>query len=107
MARIPILKDPGQINTGNQTIRTPDLPAVTNAGIGKALGDVAIVAFDISERTKRVQDVKNLTTASLRMQEAQSQFAKFQMEQPDETKWLPEWESIPLRRCAQIGRAHV
>lgn len=104
MARIPILKDPGQINTGNQTIRTPDLPAVTNAGIGKALGDVAIVAFDISERTKRVQDVKNLTTASLRMQEAQSQFAKFQMEQPDETKWLPEWESIKTKVQSEIGQ---
>ena len=104
MARIPILNDPGQLNTGNQTIRTPDLPDVTNARIGKAIGDVGSVAFDISERTKRVQDVKNLTTASLRMQEAQSQFAKFQMEQPDETKWLPEWESIKTKVQSEIGQ---
>lgn len=103
MARIPILQDPKQISTGNQTVQTPNLPAVTNASLGKALGDVATVAFDISERTKRVQDVKNLTTASLKMQEAQSQFAKFQLEQPDESKWLPEWESIKTRVQSEIG----
>jgi len=103
MARIPILNSPAQLNTGNQTVRTPNLPAVTNASIGKAVGDVSNVMMDISERTKRVQDVKNLTNASLKMQQAQSDFAKFQMEQPDESKWLPEWESIKTRVQSEIG----
>jgi len=103
MARIPILQSPAQINTGNQTARVAQLPAVTNAALGQAIGGVATVAFDISERTKRVQDVKNLTTASLKMQEAQSQFAKFQMDQPDESKWLPEWESIKTRVQSEIA----
>ena len=96
MARIPILNDPGQINTGNQTIRTPDLPAVTNASIGKALGDVGSVAFDISEKAKRANDVTKLTEASLAMNKAQADFATWQQspEGQDEKNWLPKWQSL-------------
>lgn len=96
MARIPILNDPGQINTGNQTIRTPDLPAVTNASIGKAIGDVGNVAFDISEKAKRANDVTKLTEASLAMNKAQADFATWQQspEGQDEKNWLPKWQSL-------------
>ena len=96
MARIPILNDPGQLNTGNQTIRTPDLPAVTNASIGKALGDVGSVAFDISEKAKRANDVTKLTEASLAMNKAQADFATWQQspEGQDEKNWLPKWQSL-------------
>jgi hypothetical protein len=96
MARIPILNDPGQLNTGNQTIRTPDLPAVTNASIGKALGDVGSVAFDISEKAKRANDVTKLTEASLAMNKAQADFATWQQspEGQDEKNWLPKWQGL-------------
>jgi hypothetical protein len=96
MARIPILNDPGQLNTGNQTIRTPDLPAVTNASIGKALSDVGNVAFDISEKAKRANDVTKLTEASLAMNKAQADFATWQQspEGQDEKNWLPKWQSL-------------
>lgn len=96
MARIPILNDPGQLNTGNQTIRTPDLPAVTNASIGKALGDVGSVAFDISEKAKRANDVTKLTEASLAMNKAKADFATWQQspEGQDEKNWLPKWQSL-------------
>jgi hypothetical protein len=96
MARIPILNDPGQLNTGNQTIRTPDLPAVTNASIGKALDDVGSVAFDISEKAKRANDVTKLTEASLAMNKAQADFATWQQspEGQDEKNWLPKWQSL-------------
>jgi len=94
MARIPILQEPGQLNTGNQTIRTPDLPAVTNASMGKALGNVSNVMFDIAEKAKRANDVTKLTEASLAMNKAQMDFAMFQQDNPDEKDWLPKWESL-------------
>lgn len=94
MARIPILQDPQQLRTGNQTIQTPNLPAVTNASIGKALGDVSNVVMDISEKAKRANDVTKLTEASLAMNQAQVDFATFQQENPDESKWLPKWQEL-------------
>jgi len=103
MARIPILRDPAQINTGNQTLQTPNLPAVTNASIGKALGDVSNVVYDIQQKAKRANDVTNLTTASLRMNEAQMQFAEFQQKNPNEADWLPEWKNIETKLQGEIG----
>jgi hypothetical protein len=103
MARIPILRDPGQLQTGNQTLQTANLPAVTNASIGKALGDVANVAMDIQQKARRANDVTNLTTASLRMNEAQMEFAEFQRKNPDESKWLDEWKSIETKLQSEIG----
>ena len=94
MARIPILNSPAQLNTGNQTVRTPNLPAVTNASIGKAVGDVSNVMMDISEKAKRANDVTKLTEASLAMNQAQVDFATFQQENPDESKWLPKWQEL-------------
>ena len=94
MARIPILQDPQQLSTGNQTIQTPNLPAVTNASIGKAFGDVSTVIMDISEKAKRANDVTKLTEASLAMNKAQMDFATFQQETPDESKWLPKWQEL-------------
>ena len=78
MVKIPILTSPAQINTGNQTLQTPQLPAVTNASIGKALGTAANVVFDISEKAKRANDVTKLTEASLAMNKAQADFATWQ-----------------------------
>lgn len=103
MARIPILRDPGQLQTGNLTLRTPELPAVTNQAIAKGLGDVASVAMDISEKAKRAQDVTNLTTASMEMQKAQMEFADFQLKNPDESKWLDKWKEINTRLEGEFG----
>ena len=96
MARIPILQDPQQINTGNQTARVAQLPAVTNAAIGDALGNVANVAFDISEKAKRANDVTKLTEASLAMNQAQVDFATWQQspEGQNEKDWLPKWQEL-------------
>lgn len=109
MARIPILNDPGQLSTGNQTIRTPDLPAVTNASIGKALGDVGSVAFDISEKAKRANDVTKLTEASLAMNKAQADFATWQQspEGQDEKQWLPKWQEIQSTLKSQFDQAEL
>lgn len=107
MARIPILQDPAQLNTGNQTLQTPNLPAVTNASIGKAIGDVANVAFDISEKAKRANDVTKLTEASLAMNKAQMDFATFQQEQPDESKWLPKWQELQSSLQSQFDAAEL
>ena len=96
MARIPILQDPQQLNTGNQTVKTPNLPAVTNAAVGQALGNVAQVAMDISEKAKRANDVTKLTEASLAMNQAQVDFATWQQspEGQDEKQWLPKWQEM-------------
>lgn len=103
MARIPILRDSAQLQTGNQTQQTANLPAVTNASIGKALGDVAGVAMDIQEMSRRANDVTNLTTASLRMNDAQKEFATFQQNEPDESKWLTKWKELETGIQAEVG----
>lgn len=97
MARIPILQGPGQIQTGNQTLRVPELQAVNNNAISQGLAKVGQVAFDISERAKRAQDVTNLTNASMAMQNAQLEFAKFQQENPDESVWMGKWDEIQTK----------
>jgi hypothetical protein len=109
MARIPILQEPGQLNTGNQTIRTPDLPAVTNASMGKAIGNLGNVAFDIAEKAKRANDVTKLTEASLAMNKAQMDFATFQQspEGQDENDWLPKWQSLQNNIKTQFDQAEL
>jgi hypothetical protein len=97
MARIPILQGPGQIQTGNQTLRVPELQAVNNNAVAQGLAKVGQVSFDISERAKRAQDVTNLTNASMSMQNAQLEFAKFQQENPDESTWMGKWDEIQSR----------
>lgn len=94
MARIPILQNPGQLNTGNQTPQTANLPAVTNAPVGQALSQVSNVASEIAQKAARANDVANLTEASLAMNKAQADFSTFQMENPDESKWLPKWQEL-------------
>lgn len=103
MARIPILNDPAQLRTGNQTQQTAQLPAVTNASLGKALGDVANVASNIQEMSRRANDVTYLTNASLRMNEAQKEFATFQQNEPDESKWLDEWKRLETSIQSEVG----
>lgn len=107
MARIPIYQDPQQLRTGNQTLQTPNLPAVTNASIGKAIGDASNVIFDISEKAKRANDVTKLTEASLAMNKAQMDFATFQQEQPDESKWLPKWQELQSSLQSQFDAAEL
>ncbi len=109
MARFPtpILDDPKQINTGNQTQQTPNLPAVTNASIGKAVGQAGAVLFDISEKAKRANDVTKLTEASLGMQKAQMDFATFQQKNPNEKDWLPEWQRLTSDMEKQIGQMEL
>lgn len=103
MARIPILQDPAQLRTGNQTQQTAQLPAVTNASLGKALGDVANVASNIQEMSRRANDVTYLTNASLRMNEAQKEFATFQQNEPDESKWLDKWKQLETSIQSEVG----
>lgn len=107
MARIPILKDPGQLSTGNQTQQTPNLPAVTNASLGKALGNIGEMAMDISEKAKRADDVTKLTEASMAMNKAQMDFATFQQDNPDEKQWLPKWQEIQTSLQQQFNAAEV
>jgi hypothetical protein len=107
MARIPILQEPGQLQTGNQTIRTPDLPAVTNASMGKAISNLGNVAFDIAQKAKRANDVTKLTEASLAMNKAQMDFATFQQDNPDEKNWLPKWQSLQNDIKAQFDQAEL
>lgn len=107
MARIPILKDPGQLNTGNQTQQTPNLPAVTNASLGKALGNIGEMAMDISEKAKRADDVTKLTEASMAMNKAQMDFATFQQDNPDEKQWLPKWQEIQTSLQQQFNATEV
>ena len=107
MARIPILQSPGQLNTGNQTQQTANLPAVTNASLGKALGNVGQVAMDIAEKSKRANDVTNLTNASMTMNKAQMDFATFQQQNPDEKQWLPEWQKIQTNLEQQFNAAEL
>lgn len=96
MARIPILQGPAQLQTGNQTIRTAQPVAVTNAAVGQGLKNVGSTLFDISEKAKRANDVTNLTNASMAMQTAQMEFSKWQLspEGQDESKWLGKWEEM-------------
>lgn len=107
MARIPILKDPGQLSTGNQTQQTPNLPAVTNASLGKALGNVGEMAMDIAEKAKRADDVTKLTEASMAMNKAQMDFATFQQQNPDEKQWLPKWQEIQTSLEQQFNAAEM
>lgn len=97
MANIPILQGPAQLQTGNQTIRTAQTVAVTNAAVGQGLKNVGATLFDISEKAKRVNDVTNLTNASMEMQKAQMEFADFQLKNPNEADWLPQWQTINNR----------
>jgi hypothetical protein len=107
MARIPILKDPGQLNTGNQTQQTPNLPAVTNASLGKALGNIGEMAMDISEKAKRADDVTKLTEASMAMNRAQMEFATFQQDNPDEKQWLPKWQEMQTNLQQQFNSTEL
>lgn len=97
MARIPILQGPAQLQTGNRTIRTAQPVAVTNAAVGQGLKNVGSTLFDISEKAKRANDVTNLTNASMEMQKAQMEFADFQLKNPNEADWLPQWQTINNR----------
>jgi len=109
MARIPILKDPGQLNTGNQTQQTPNLPAVTNASLGKALSNIGEMAMDISEKAKRADDVTKLTEASMAMNKAQMEFATFQQspEGQDEKQWLPKWQDMQTKLQQQFNSTEL
>ena len=107
MARIPILKDPSQLSTGNQTQQTPNLPAVTNASLGKALGNIGEMAMDISEKAKRADDVTKLTEASMAMNKAQMDFATFQQDNPDEKQWLPKWQEIQTNLEQQFNSTEL
>lgn len=107
MARIPILNDPAQLRTGNQTQQTAQLPAVTNASLGKALGDVSKVGFDIMEKSRRANDVTTLTEASMAMHKAQMDFAEFQQNNPDETQWLPKWKEMQSGLEQRFNSAEV
>ena len=106
-SRTPILDDPKQIQTGNQTQQTPNLPAVTNASIGKAVGQAGQVLFDIGEKAKRANDVTKLTEASLGMQKAQMDFATFQQTNPNEKDWLPKWQELTTNMENEIGQMEL
>lgn len=94
MARIPILNDPGQVRTGSQLLRPPELKAVTNEAVGQAIGRAGQVLEGVAEKAKRAKDVTILTDANIAMSQAQVEFAKYQQDNPDESTWVEKWGEI-------------
>lgn len=92
MARIPIAALPGQIQTGNQTVRTAQMPVQQESSMARGLSQVADTSARVVMLANRADDFKNMTQAGIAMQEAQVEFAKFQQSTPDESQWLGQWE---------------
>lgn len=92
MAKIPLLADPAQLQNGNQTLKTAQLPAVTNQSLVKGVDAIAQVSEGIMMKSRRAKDLTAMTSLDLAKSKAQIEFAKFQQENQDEEKWLPKWE---------------
>jgi hypothetical protein len=82
---------------------------VTNASLGKALGNIGEMAMDISEKAKRADDVTKLTEASMAMNRAQMEFATFQQspEGQDEKQWLPKWQEMQTKLQQQFNSTEL
>lgn len=96
MAQIPLFSPGGSmVDTGIRTARTAQLEAGREgAAWGQALGNVAQATMDMAQTYAKAQDAKNLTELSISMSQAQAEFTKFQLENPDETQWLGKWQEL-------------
>lgn len=103
MAKIPLLADPAQLQNGNQTLKTAQLPAVTNQSLVKGVDAIAQVSEGIMMKSRRAKDLTAMTSLDLAKSKAQIEFAKFQQENQDEEKWLPKWEETVGIIQAQAG----
>ncbi len=92
MARIPIAPLPGQLQTGNQTVRTAQMPVQERSAMAQGLAAVADVGTRVVQLARRADDFKNLTQASIAMQEAQVAFSAWQQTNPNEADWLGKWQ---------------
>jgi hypothetical protein len=97
MARIPILQSPTPQATGNATIKTPDLPAVTNAALGEGLMNIGQAGFKMLEMKKKADDITNVTAATLSMDKAHKDFITYQQSPEgmnDDANWSKKWSEI-------------
>lgn len=97
MARIPILQSPTPQATGNATIKTPDLPAVTNAALGEGLMNIGQAGFKMIEMKKKADDITNVTAATLSMDKAHKDFIAYQQSPEgmnDDANWSKKWSEI-------------
>lgn len=92
MARIPIAPLPGQLDSGNQTVRTAQIPVEARSATAEGLMAVADTSARIMKLAAEADDFKNMTEAGMAMQDAQMSFAKYQQEHAgNESAWLDGW----------------
>lgn len=92
MARIPLAQAPGQLSTGNQTVRTAQPAVQARSATAEGLMAVADTSARIMKLAAEADDFKNMTEASLAMQDAQMSFAQYQQENANnEGEWLNGW----------------
>lgn len=92
MARIPIAPLPGQLDSGNQTVRTAQIPVEARSATAEGLMAVADTSARIMKLAAEADDFKNMTQAGMAMQDAQMSFAKYQQENAgNESAWLDGW----------------
>jgi hypothetical protein len=100
MARIPILQSPTAQATGNATIKTPNLPAVTNAALGEGLSNIGQAGFKMIEMKNKADDISNVTTATLSMNDADKQFLDYQRSPEgmnDDANWAAKWSELSTK----------
>lgn len=97
MARIPILQSPTAQAAGNATIKTPNLPAVTNAALGEGLMNLGQATIKMVEMKKKADDITNVTAATLSMDKAYKDFVTYQKSPEgmnDDANWASKWSQI-------------
>ena len=78
MARIPIAPLPSQLDSGNQTVRTAQIPVEARSATAEGLMAVADTSARIMKLAAEADDFKNMTQGGMAMQDAQMSFAKDQ-----------------------------
>lgn len=79
------------LESGNQTMQTVRVAAPTD-DLGRALMNAGEVGVRLAGAYAQVNDARQLFEAERDMQGTVMEFAKWQQENPDESKWLGEWE---------------
>lgn len=108
MARIPLVQSAPQLDTGNQTVRIPQLQAGQGGeAMARGMQDIANVSMRIGELQRRANDVKNLTEADIAMRNELLSFSEWQTQNQDETQWLPEWQRRQKNLESQFGKMSI
>jgi hypothetical protein len=63
-----------------------------STAVGESLMRAGDVGMRVVEMARRADDVKNLTDASIAMQNAQVEFSTWQQQNLNESDWLPKWQ---------------